>query len=89
MCICTACWEKETLRNHKSAIKEAAGSIAKEIREYEVASDYLNEEVNKAFDRIARCIAFCKKIASMEKGCAPSAEYMQELITEAGNALKM
>lgn len=86
---CNVCWEKETPKRRNLAIREAAGRIAKQIREREIISDSLREDLNKAFDRTTRCITFCKKIASMEKGCAPSAGYMQELITEAENALKM
>ena len=42
----------------------------------------------KADRTIAKAIRFCQKIAKIEKGCAPSAGYMQELIEEAENVFK-
>ena len=40
-------------------------------------------------DRIAaKAIKFCQRIAKMEKGSAPSAGYMQELIESAENVFK-
>lgn len=42
----------------------------------------------KADRTIAKAIKFCQKIAKIEKGCAPSAGYMQELIEEAENVFK-
>lgn len=42
----------------------------------------------KADKRAARAIMFCERIANIQKGCAPSAGYMQELIEEAQNILK-
>lgn len=42
----------------------------------------------KADRTIAKAIKFCQKIAKIEKGCTPSAGYMQELIEEAENVFK-
>ena len=42
----------------------------------------------KADRTVAKAIRFCQKIAKIEKGCAPSAGYMQELIEEAENVFK-
>jgi copper homeostasis protein CutC len=54
------------------------------------AQDALPEHIKNKMkaDRIAaRAINFCERIAKMEKGCAPSAGYMQELIEAAEIAL--
>jgi len=55
------------------------------------AQDALPEHIKAKMkaDRIAaRAISFCERVAKMEKGCAPSAGYMQELIEEAERVLK-
>lgn len=55
------------------------------------AQDALPEHIKdkmKADRTIAKAIKFCQKIAKIEKGCAPSAGYMQELIEEAENVFK-
>ena len=48
----------------------------------------LFETEKRAEYKATKCIKFCEKIAKLEKGCAPSAGYMQELIEDAENALK-
>lgn len=51
---------------------------------YEVIDD-----MNKQKEQIAaKAIKFCNRIAKIEKGCAPSAGYMQELIEAAEDAIK-
>lgn len=55
------------------------------------AQDALPEHIKdkmKADRTIVRAIKFCQKIAKIEKGCAPSAGYMQELIEEAEKVFK-
>lgn len=55
------------------------------------AQDALPEHIKdkmKADRTIAKAIKFCQKIAKIEKGCAPSAGYMQELIEEAEKVFK-
>lgn len=55
------------------------------------AQDALPEAINakmKADKIAAKAIKFCQRIAKMEKGCAPSAGYMQELIEAAENVFK-
>ena len=55
------------------------------------AQDALPEEIKakmKADRTTAKAIKFCQRIAKIEKGCAPSARYMQELIEAAENVFK-
>lgn len=55
------------------------------------AQDALPEHIKdkmKTDRTIAKAIKFCQKIAKIEKGCAPSAGYMQELIEEAEKVFK-
>jgi hypothetical protein len=55
------------------------------------AQDALPEHIKdkmKADRIIAKAIKFCQKIAKIEKGCAPSVGYMQELIEEAEKVFK-
>lgn len=55
------------------------------------AQDDLPEHIKdkmKADRTITKVIKFCQRIAKIEKGCAPSAGYMQELIEEAEKVFK-
>ncbi|TCO88130.1 hypothetical protein EV202_12713 [Bacteroides heparinolyticus] len=46
------------------------------------------KEKMKADRTVAKALRFCQRIARMEKGCAPSAGYMQEIIEEAEKVFK-
>lgn len=46
------------------------------------------KEKMKADRTVAKALRFCQRIAQMEKGCAPSAGYMQEIIEEAEKVFK-
>lgn len=95
---CTTCWEKENPEKKQEALNKALearsrltkSDCAKMKRlETDALAKRLETGINKGLERSIKCVELCRKIASMEKGCAPSAGHMQELITEAENALKM
>ena len=86
---CTECWEKETKEKKQELLRTALEKRSKAIKTRRIKEKEIETKDNKSVARVLRCIDFCKKIASMEKGRAPSVGYMQELITEAENALKM
>lgn len=46
------------------------------------------KEKRKADRTVAKALRFCQRISRMEKGCVPSAGYMQEIIEEAEKVLK-
>ncbi|MCI7071298.1 MAG: hypothetical protein MR982_10130 [Bacteroides pyogenes] len=55
------------------------------------AQDALPEQIKekmKADRTVAKALRFCQRIARMEKGCAPSVGYMQEIIEEAEKVFK-
>ncbi len=55
------------------------------------AQDAIPEQIKekmKADRTVAKALRFCQRIARMEKGCAPSVGYMQEIIEEAEKVFK-